>query len=1723
MTQKTKRPAMISGEAVMRTALLSLMVLLFSSMQIPTLAAKASKRGIFERLHNFSDNLAAVSVNGKWGFINEDGKMVVKPAFHEARQFHQGHASVKLVDKWGVINRKGLYIIDPAYDDMGVFAEDLLAVKVDGKWGYINKSNKMVIPSQFSEALPFSSGFAAVRIDANWGFIDSNGKFTINPRFAGAGAFANGLAPVQVNDLWGFIDTKGDLQIKPRFQSASSFSDGLAAAQEDSLWGYIDTKGHLAINPQYEKAQPFSENLAAVKLQGAWGYIDRKGKTVIAPSYHEAEAFSNGIARVVSGSQATYITPAGQDAGIATAAMAADAPAQAAQQPVAALPAAAPQPLADSGTFTVTPLAGMSGGNNSTISGSISPSTPQSVNANGTLQFTIKPTAGTSVTVPLGGTCGGYYTGNPADSVNGITYITNPVTYDCTVEVPSFPPLTTQAWQNTVVPKHRAIISFMDTNWNIRTFRGQPSNLQNSDTYVTLLPQGAAPSDLLTTMPADLGVDGSPSSRVFSLAQTAGVVPQTVTLSQPFMGTTAFNQVPTGMLCSSYLTMLDSNGVNTGLWIELTGASETTGQTQRFNKIQLTNAPKPAYYFKFNGDGSKVFAPYLDRNVTHNIVSWDWDGDGYTDYLVSYIYNPSGNNSWANNMKVALVFIDGKSLYAASQGLTKQVIYWSNTDSNFTANSDMVGGLTNVQPSNSVSMAIGDMDGDKKPEVSLYYTKAQAPASLARNNELKILRLVDAGTATPYSDTSKAPTFTWVQDYTTGSGQSYLQYDSVALAMGDLDGDQMDELAVLHGKTSAMGQSSTLYLDVYKMNSDKTTLAKPISAEQVGTTSKMPSQKYSTPSLNASIADLDGDEIGELIWTGTDSSSSNQLWLVVHKWAIVAASPGNPQANPPVPATPQTVNLTGIGTKSSYKLNNLPNLSSWTLDPDYIRYSMTTGRFVYPDASKTLRKQIGLVTTFPNSQIFWGIFRWDWDTTASTGTLIVLGNGRLPDNPATQTGNIVPSIVAADLDRDSMVLGQPTLITVTDSYAPFFIVQSPPRHFDMLSEVRDSSGNPKMMDAFSEFDGYSSMVTQGSEQAVMASTTTSSAGTWGVSAGFAVGEGKNNYIPPPLFAAGLSYAGNCDNNKTATTGTVMSQQTEATAETDDQLYYWVNDLDVWLYPILYPASQAMITDANGVTSRNFIRYIVPRVSGTTLSATDGKDVDWYEPYHNPLNLFSYPRSIADTKDYPQGAASKPANSWWTNVNGTVFKSGNQLIGNSGETQFSFSITDTSQSESLKSVQHTIAPYINVDPQHEGHLIDGSIPIDLSGSGSWGSQTTSSNDDSSLSGIVMNWPGATNYSSRSGLTTSDQKFNVIGAIYTSDAGTFSLAYAVSSPLKSADSKIWGTASPYNTQADPALNLPSYYENNGGTWSANDAARESTRIRGLQLTGNSVFTDQGIRGQALPIGSAVTGTLRVYNYSFVPTGNLTVSFKFQPISATTFEPPNIASATIDLGTQSIASIYGRDQNASSDNWVDMPLSFAAPTQVGLGYLHATILLPGPVTTGSNGAPVGGNLNINNDTGQVLVGFYDPQTTGASAVKSGAVKRVSGPRSLKIVADSMLVYPIKASHTLGEATTSLAAGQKAVVEAQIRYDDIKGAKTGGILHVNVYLRSNKGIVSHKIIPLLISGRAHTVRMPYTAPRKGASVPLQMLVSSTELPVAADSKPQGRIAKALLTISKP
>jgi hypothetical protein len=305
-----------------------------------------------------AQRLSVIIVDGKRGYIDSTGRVVIAPRFVEAAQFsdglarvcvgsqrYQGHCGFidttgtilfesqawgfseglaqVMVDsgKIGYIDRTGRMAITPAFPMARAFAGGFAAVGsggyANGRMGYIDRTGRMLIPATFQSAGDFADGLAPVATGDSGAFIDTTGTPVITVPLAGLdqdavvarlkwandAAFAEGRAAVPLGDRWGFVDRTGKVIIPARFERASRFAEGMAAVRLNGKYGYIDTTGTVRIQPRFGYAYEFSEGLARVEVgrPDRWksGYIDRTGKVVIAPQFAFATDFSGGLACVV--------------------------------------------------------------------------------------------------------------------------------------------------------------------------------------------------------------------------------------------------------------------------------------------------------------------------------------------------------------------------------------------------------------------------------------------------------------------------------------------------------------------------------------------------------------------------------------------------------------------------------------------------------------------------------------------------------------------------------------------------------------------------------------------------------------------------------------------------------------------------------------------------------------------------------------------------------------------------------------------------------------------------------------------------------------------------------------------------------------------------------------------------------------------------------------------------------------------------------------------------------------------------------------------------------------------------------------------------------------------------------------------------------------------------------------------------------------------------------
>ena len=268
---------------------------------------------IWEEVRDFSEGIARVKRGGgEWSWIDKAGRVFERPpgitfnkyttlVNYDLPLFYEGLAAFARDGKWGFMDTKGTVVVKPEWDEVGKFYGGYAGVKRGGKWGGIDKTGRLVTPLGRCEQLEFQSQLRLwlIKREGKWGFMDMSGRVVVKPGWDDGGAdFSEGLSLAIRDGMCGFIDKTGKVVIPFEWECAQPFSEGLAAVERNKKWGFIDKTGKFVIEPRWDLAMNFRGGLATVKQDGKWGAIDKTGKVVIEPQWNNSLplTFHQGLA-----------------------------------------------------------------------------------------------------------------------------------------------------------------------------------------------------------------------------------------------------------------------------------------------------------------------------------------------------------------------------------------------------------------------------------------------------------------------------------------------------------------------------------------------------------------------------------------------------------------------------------------------------------------------------------------------------------------------------------------------------------------------------------------------------------------------------------------------------------------------------------------------------------------------------------------------------------------------------------------------------------------------------------------------------------------------------------------------------------------------------------------------------------------------------------------------------------------------------------------------------------------------------------------------------------------------------------------------------------------------------------------------------------------------------------------------------------------------------------
>ncbi len=176
----------------------------------------------WDAIGEFSDGLALVKENLKWGFIDMQGNKVIDLKFDAASGFSKGAAIVKLNDKFFLINKKGEPINNIKYEAAGNPDNGTFPVQKDKLAGLIDSKGNTIIDFKYNSIQFMAEDRVWASKDGKWGLLDNKGKALTEFIYQAAYDFEDGYARVMLNDEVGVVNKAGKLIVPIEYKTLGS-------------------------------------------------------------------------------------------------------------------------------------------------------------------------------------------------------------------------------------------------------------------------------------------------------------------------------------------------------------------------------------------------------------------------------------------------------------------------------------------------------------------------------------------------------------------------------------------------------------------------------------------------------------------------------------------------------------------------------------------------------------------------------------------------------------------------------------------------------------------------------------------------------------------------------------------------------------------------------------------------------------------------------------------------------------------------------------------------------------------------------------------------------------------------------------------------------------------------------------------------------------------------------------------------------------------------------------------------------------------------------------------------------------------------------------------------------------------------------------------------------------------------------------------------------------
>jgi hypothetical protein len=214
------------------------------------------------------------------GFLDTNGRVVVKASFSNCSNFVNGYAVVRSggeQPKYGLIDRSGKFIFPTDYDAISKCLNGLFCLRKNGFIGFSDIKGKMIVPfgryTKVATTPPVYREADDTPYEGfRWALLANVGTVQFD-KYHG----------VQFGDKWAVINSKGKEVIPPEFDGFGIFKDDLAWVKLGKKVGVININSKMLVPANYDKIALAGQNFAYVTIGDKTGVLSISDNKLIIP------------------------------------------------------------------------------------------------------------------------------------------------------------------------------------------------------------------------------------------------------------------------------------------------------------------------------------------------------------------------------------------------------------------------------------------------------------------------------------------------------------------------------------------------------------------------------------------------------------------------------------------------------------------------------------------------------------------------------------------------------------------------------------------------------------------------------------------------------------------------------------------------------------------------------------------------------------------------------------------------------------------------------------------------------------------------------------------------------------------------------------------------------------------------------------------------------------------------------------------------------------------------------------------------------------------------------------------------------------------------------------------------------------------------------------------------------------------------------------------------